>query len=261
VDYYQYAWKQNPIAQAFIQQSGTAQSFYDPPPNNNLPGWWNATMKLGCGGEGTNLAWQVTCMRTKTFSAIEAAVAIPDPLQAVLGSFGPTVDHRIVFNDYSRRGQDGDFIQRPLLIGNTFNEAGLFKVFAKAGGDNISESEWGVFNQGIFQCPTSTAASYRVRNGVDVFRYLYFGVFPNLVLTHDPPSGAYHTSDIPIVFNTAANASGVPDTYTEQLVESSLQNIWAEFAKDPQNALQDEKYSFPEYNSRSKCYIPSKRYL
>jgi cholinesterase len=190
-------------------------------------------------------------MRSKDFRAIEQAVHIADPLLSVLGNFGPTVDNLIVFSDYGRRGRQGEFAQKPLLIGNTYNEAGLFKVFAKAGGDNISEIDWSLFNQGIFQCPTATAANYRFNNGVDVFRYLYFGDFPNLALTRNPPSGAYHTADIPIVFDTAANASGVADTYQETLVENALQSIWAEFAKDPQNALKEDYY-FPEYNPLSK---------
>jgi cholinesterase len=238
--------------QGFIQESGTAQSFYNPPPDNNLPAWWNATEKLGCGGPQTPLQEQVACMRAQDFRAIEAAILIPDPLKAVLGVFAPTVDHHVVFNDYTARSLEGRFIQKPLLIGSNFNEAGLFKIFAWAGGDNVTEQQWALFNQALFECPIATAANYRVQNGVDVWRYLYFGDFPNLQLTYDPPSGAYHTSEISIVFETSADASGLPNTPAETHISRYMNGMWAAFAKDPSYALSSWKYPFPEYNPLSR---------
>jgi cholinesterase len=252
VDFYQYAWTERPIVQGFIQESGTAQSFYNPPPSNNLGGWWNASLKLGCGGQEVPLAQQVDCIRTKDFRDIETAIQIADPLKAVLGSFAPTVDGRVVFGDYSARGAAGAFIRKPLLIGNNYNEAGLFKVFALAGGDNITEQQWALFNQALFQCPISTAAGYRVQNGVDVWRYLYFGDFPNMDLTSNPPSGAYHTSEIPIVFETAPDTSGLPNTAAETSISKYLNRAWASFAKNPHDALSSERYRLPEYDPSSK---------
>ena len=251
VDFYQYAWTQRPIVQGFIQESGTAQSFYDPPPPNNLQAWWNTTSKLGCGGPEVPLPEQVQCMRTRDFHDIENAIQVADPLKSVLGSFPPTVDYHVVFNDYARRGLTGRFIQKPLLIGNNFNEAGLFKIFSLAGGNNVSESQWALFNQALFQCPSVNAAGYRVQNGVDVWRYLYFGDFPNLQVTFDPPSGAYHTSEIPIIFETAAEYSGVPNTPAEASISRYLNGVWAAFAKNP-NILRRAPYFYPKYNPFSK---------
>jgi carboxylesterase type B len=209
-------------------------------------------MKLGCGGPEVPLPEQVECMRTRDFHDIETAIQASDPLKAVLGSFGPTVDYHVVFNDYSIRGATGRFIRKPLLIGSNFNEAGLFKIFALAGGNNVSESQWAIFNQALFECPTAKAAGYRVQNRVDVWRYLYFGDFPNLALTFNPPSGAYHTAEISVVFETSAEFSGVPNTRAETSISRYLNGVWASFARNPQYALRSERYSYPEYNPFSK---------
>lgn len=118
VDYYTYAWTKDPIANAFIPQSGTATSFANPPPLNNTAAFINGSIALGCGDGSAGLDAALACIRTKPFTDVLAATKVTDPLRAVLGNFGPTVDGKVVFNDYTKRAEQGNFIQRPYLTGN-----------------------------------------------------------------------------------------------------------------------------------------------
>ncbi|KAF2674205.1 alpha/beta-hydrolase [Microthyrium microscopicum] len=255
IDMYQYAYPKNPIARAFIQESGTAQDFFNPAPNNNFNAWFNASSKLGCGGEGTYLQDSVDCVRTKPFQQVLDAIRDPNPLTSLLGAFGPTVDTKTVFSDYTSRSAKGEFAQKPLLIGNNYNEAGLFKVLALAANQTVSALDWAIFNQGIFQCPTGTAANYRYVKNIPTYRYLYMGDFPNMALTYDPPSGAYHTSEIPIVFQTAEDTSGVASTPAEASISRYMNGAWAAFAKDPTKGLRGDYFEFPQYSPLTKSLI------
>jgi cholinesterase len=261
VDYYSYAHVKHPIVNAFIPQSGTATSFTDPPPLNNTGAWYNASIILGCGGPGTPLAQTVSCFRTKSPQDILNATKVVDPLRAVLGNFGPTVDGKVIFDNYDERGRRGNFIQRPYLVGNNNYEAGLFKILGIASG--ISEQEWCLFDAAVFTCPAAKAASFRAKQQVNTWRYRYYADYPNLRLSQNPPlgpSGAWHGVEIPNIFGTAEDASQAPNTELEDKESDYLQRVWADFAKDPENALYGDRYNFPQYDSHSTC-CPSLSYL
>jgi cholinesterase len=253
IDIYQFAYQNDPIAQAFIQESGTAQAFGNPWPDDHIDPWYNMSATLGCGDSSTPLQTSVDCVCTKPFQQILNVTRIADPLKAVLGVFGPTVDDTIVFSDYTERGLAGNFFQGPLLIGNNFYEAGIFKLLAKAGGANVSDAAWLLFNQAIFQCPTAVAAAYRYAKHVPIWRYLYFGAYENLALTDNPPSGAYHTEEIPVIFESITDFDTVP-SYPAEVKESHYLNAaWAQFAKNPKKGLSSNaSFQFPRYDPFGK---------
>ncbi|KAF2434525.1 alpha/beta-hydrolase [Tothia fuscella] len=256
VDYYTYAYVNDPIVNAFIPQSGTVTSFGNPPPQNNTAAWYNATSALGCGNPGTPLAETITCVRTKPYQAVLNAIKVADPLAAVLGQFGPTSDNKVVFSDYGTRAARGEFIQRPYLVGNNNYEAGLFKILGIT--SNITNQEWCLFNAAVFTCPAAKAAEYRRRQEVNTWRYRYYGDFSNLRLSQNPPlgpSGAWHGAEIPVIWGTEVDASGVGDERGEGQVSRYLQGLWADFAKDPENALYGDKYNLPDYRGDGKSLI------
>jgi carboxylesterase type B len=86
---------------------------------------------------------------------------------------------------------------------------------------------------------------------VPIWRYLYFGDFPNLDLTSNPPSGAYHTAEIPVVFQTVPDAVTVPSTLSEIRISRYLSGVWAEFARNPSSGFHQRRYNFPPYNPLS----------
>lgn len=252
VDLYSYAYKNDPIVSALIEQSGTATSFFSPPPPNNTVAWYNASVILGCGDASAGAEAVLACIRTKSANELLNATNVEDPIQSVLGNFGPTSDGKVVFSDYDERADRGDFIQKPLLVGNNDNEAGLFRLLAFAANRTFTDLEWCLFNADVFTCPAAKTARERVSTGVDTYRYRYFGDFYNLRLTTKPSSGAWHGSELPILFQSAEDSSGAPNTPEETAISDYMQGAWAAFAKDPKRAFSKAPYGLPEYNPLSK---------
>jgi cholinesterase len=114
VDYYAYAWQDNPIVNAFIAQSGTAMMtgpFAPKGKKERATAWYNVSSKLGCGGEEAGYA-TIQCAQTKTTKEIQNALPKVAGFQAVVGFFGPTYDDDFVFRDVHDRAKAGDFIQK-----------------------------------------------------------------------------------------------------------------------------------------------------
>ena len=63
-------------------------------------------------------------------------------------------------------------------------------------------------------CASNTAAQLRVKQGVPVWRYRYMGVWENTSV--GPNTGAYHSSDVPVVFGTTELRVGVPKDSPEE---------------------------------------------
>jgi len=253
VDIYSYAWVEDPIVNAFIPHSGAISSSSAGilQPNNNAA-WFNTSVALDCGDASAGLQASISCVRTKPFQALLDATRPENALAGVAGSFSPTIDGKVIFADAAQRLEDGNFIKRPYFIGTTNYEAGLFKLVASASNITTPEIVWDLLNLIAFNCPARSAAQARADAGVPVWRYRYFGEFPNTRLSINPPSGAWHGSELPIVWGTSAYASGRPNTAAETSISNYMRGAWAAFAKDPESAFTRAPYSFPRYSSRSE---------
>lgn len=114
VDYYAYAWTQDPIVNGFIIQSGSAMMTgpYKPEPNDvRAWAWYQTTTALGCGGEDAGEA-TLACAQGKTQDEIQQAMPIRTGFSSLSGWFGPTYDNRTLFNDVYARAAAGKFIRR-----------------------------------------------------------------------------------------------------------------------------------------------------
>lgn len=206
VDLYSYIWTADPIAQAFIPMSGTATGFGLPTNRTANANWFNATAATGCGGADDDHQQVYACMLSK--SAQEIASNIPANTVADSGGglpFGPVIDEELVFSNYTDRVP----IAAPVLVGNTNNETGLFRIMAP----QVPEVVWRVVNNRAFTCPAALRAAESVRYGNPTWRYRYFGVFPNLILSTEPESGAWHASEASIPFSSI----GLSDTDTSRM--------------------------------------------
>jgi cholinesterase len=228
IDFYSYAYTQDPIISGAIIESGSVTSFADPQPASNVESWNKAAQQLGCLTSTTKAS--VKCMRSKSMEEILKVTKISNPLQAVLGVFGPTVDNKVVFGNYDARSKEGKFIQKPYMIGNNHFEAGLFELIGRAGKIQISPNIWSVFNAAVFTCPVARAAGARAKR-VPTWRYRYFGDWPNTNLA--PGSGAYHTGEIPMIFGTSSTVTFQKDTLEQARASDFMMRTWASFAKDP----------------------------
>lgn len=246
VDYYSFAWASDPIVQGFITQSGNVFSFAPSSPSAAAENWFNLTGLLECGGAHSDPSSVSKCMRTKNYTDILAATArvTSAPVDgSVLGSFAPTVDEIVVFSDYGKRLHSGQFIKRPILIGNTDYEAGYMKAAlaltpgAAASGllDPSAEFYWDVFNSIVFDCSTARRAFASQASGIPTWRYRWFGNFPNLRLTLVPDSGAYHASELEHIFNEFGDLGG--GTAEEASIGKYMRGAWASFAKHPSGGL------------------------
>lgn len=106
VDYYNFAYADDPIVTGLIMESGTAL----------IPIGGDATgasfdlvaSNVGCGGLGNGTAAQLSCMRKVPAQTIESFVAKYSDSGASPGlDFGPTPDGKSVFANYTQRALDG----------------------------------------------------------------------------------------------------------------------------------------------------------
>lgn len=184
--------------------------------------------------------------------------------------FGPVPDNTFVFStsSYATRQAQGQFARIPTMFTSADNEGGLVVPFTPAGPapNSPEEAAMNQFTNWI-GCGAASAAQARRTAGVKVWRVRYFGTWANL----NPYSwlGAYHGSDIPILFGTS-NLTG-PDTRAEAETSAYYQGAWAAFARDPVNGLEnyggrnkgygsgDEKTGWPTYDARSRTLVTLSR--
>ena len=118
-----------------------------------------------------------------------------------------------------------------MLIGSCLNDfASLYPYTPGVTPNHTAVQE---LTDEVFQCRARIASQARRDLNITVWRYLYFGEFPNL----NPLSwlGAYHAADIPMVFGTSDLAG--PNTQNETALSVYMQNAWATFARDPEFGL------------------------
>ena len=104
---------------------------------------------------------------------------------------------------------------------------------------------------GVFLCPavqttkysaiipfmfTGTNTAHRNRYAVQVptFRYLYAGNFSNI--SPRPWEGAYHSSELPMIFGTSGIAHSASTDF-EIALSHRMQDFWLAFISDPMKGL------------------------
>lgn len=280
VDYYSYAWTADPIVQGLISQSGTVTSLAQLTKAEANANWFNASASLACGNSSSDHNQVFECMQHKPAADIIRVLPSID-LGSSLASipYSPTVDEALVFSTYSER-KAADL---PMLVGNTDFEAGLFRLYAP----EVSNDQWHIFNQRTFVCPVAERAYSGKLQGAPIWRYRYFGEFPNLRLTTNPPSGAWHASEvgrslsnlfnidfsvllplspfqierrkltasqIPILFDTTSTTL-IANTPEQVAIGKYMRGAWAAFAKDPVNGLTTYEGGWPQYNPSDRTLI------
>src|ERR1700722_11161233 len=133
VDYWSYAYVEDPIISGLISHSGNVFSF--PINSNGLAEqhWYNASAYLGCGSLGDVLPFT----RSQNITAIKAAVGKvkPPPNTSQARSqpvFQPDSRQRDVFADYVPLSYGWQFAKLPYLNDNNDNEAGYYEIPAYA---------------------------------------------------------------------------------------------------------------------------------
>ena len=244
VDDYSYAWPSDPIVHGLIAQSGTTTGIGNRTQEQANEFWFAAAKAAGCGNSGLSAKHVHDCMLRVPVEAILGGLSatVNSP---VTMPYGPTIDNAIVFANYTGRKAAA----LPLLIGSTDFEYGLFELFTD---QNVTLDEWKQQGQSMFGCPAARRAAASVRDGNPTWRYRYMAAFANTELSTNPPSGAYHEAEVPLVFDTVDQSYGKSKP-REKALGSYLRGAWATFAKDPAKGLR--KYGWPEYQPDKKTLI------
>lgn len=274
VDYYNFAWTEDPIIAGSIQQSGTAASFGNKIASSAAKSWYTVAEKVGCGDSSSNPEDVLTCMRSAntTIDNLLTDESAGSGLSAILGNFGPTIDvsighlkmywylpltpisvqNKVVFDNYTSRGLAGQFIHKPLLIGNNIFEAGLFILIAAGSGLNIPTSTWEFFDLGTFTCPASVSAEYRVDAGLPVWRYIYAPGFPNEALPTSM-NMAWHGAELLPMFGSSEAITKQDSTYQERAMGTYMRGAWAAFAHSPEAGL--TQYGWNKYSNTTSSLL------
>ncbi|KAN0115465.1 putative carboxylesterase [Hyaloscypha variabilis] len=249
VDYHSFAFTSDPIAAGYIAQSGTVFSPQtQASPAQSAAAWYQVAEILGCGNATSDPDEVLASMRSKDWQTILNAIPTSSRIEGVTGGFSPTVDEIVVFSNYTERAAAGNFTKRPLLIGSNDNEIGLFRVTFGLQNITYPDATWNYLQEQIFTCPIGVRALASANNHSPVWRYRYFGNFPNLKLSTDPDSGAWHGSEVTVIFGTDMAVQNIVErTSEEENVGKYLRGAWAAFAKDPAEGLVNYRYGLPEY--------------
>lgn len=251
VDYFSYAWQEDPIVSSFILQSGTIILLGQAQPATANLAFDTIASSLGCSVAFDGKA-SIDCMRAKSYVDIIDAVVNHNEV-----AFGPTIDEEVIFSDYLDRSARGALTKRPLLLGTTDYEAGLFEAIDdvyQQGKLYVPEGMGDELNMQLYTCPAATRANISISNHIPTWRYRYFGDFENTKLSLDSDYGAYHGSEIALLFDVFSVGPGIPpSTATEIKIGRYIRGAWTAFAKDPENGLR--KYGWPEYTPTSNSLV------
>ncbi|KAL7797374.1 alpha/beta-hydrolase [Trichoderma ceciliae] len=252
VDYWAYAYKNDPIANGIIAHSGNLFSFPVNAPGVPEKNWDTVVAAVNC----TSARNVMSCMRKADWQSIKAAAAAikPTPSTSVLRSipaFYPIPDETIVFSDYVKLTNSGRFAKLPLLLGNNNNEDGYYRIPSFASGIVPTADQVKSFLLESFTCPVSHQAKARRDYGVPAWAYRYMADWANTRLY--PTSGAYHGVDLHMIFGASADVSGLPTTANQRSLTKLMQHAWFSFSNNPSSGL--SRIGWPQFNQKTASLI------
>ena len=131
---------------------------------------------------------------------------------SITGLYGPTIDNKTVFSNYSDLAKAGKFIQKPVLTGSNIDETCLFSERGIIPIDMQAET-----TEEVFSCPINRVAQWRTEVGLKTWKYSWEGMLsispsppPNRVIILTTPSqqAGFRICTLPIARanpGTAAN--------------------------------------------------------
>jgi carboxylesterase type B len=143
-------------------------------------------------------------------------------------SFRPVIDEKTFFSNYTERTLAGAVAQIPLITGSNTNEGAGFVPFTPDGpGEEVLYNT----TQNIIACPVAELADMRGLANLTTYRYLYAGNFSNI--SPLPWFGAYHSSELPMLFGTHYEYRSNSTEYQWETA-NAMQALWVSFANDPE---------------------------
>ncbi|CAK7236417.1 hypothetical protein SCUCBS95973_009601 [Sporothrix curviconia] len=233
VDKYAYAWAHDPLVTGYICMSGQGEFSADPTDVSNFT---YVAERVGCAGFVTDdkkdYDAEFACMQKADAGAIIGVLNGYNSREnggSVL-NFQPQTDNETSFGNYTDLQVRGMYSKLPQVIGNVANE--MVSLYHPWTGEPPDQEVIDLLS-GLFVCPAAKAARARQDYGSSVWRYRYFGDFPNM--TPYPWMHAYHGGEVPMVFGTTDTYA--PNTPEQDQISAYMQKAWVTFARDPVNGL------------------------
>ncbi|KAJ0109029.1 hypothetical protein J7T55_002221 [Diaporthe amygdali] len=232
VDLYNFAYAEEPIVKGLIMDSGTAHlDILINRENTDFSSFSLVAANLGCGNQTSSEA-ELACMRKVPASKLENFVATYEDSGASPSiNFIPVVDDNLVFNNYTQKAADGEMSDLPAIIGFNENEGLFLTTYNATNPDFATALE---YSYDYFWCPATLTTYERLENNRITHRYYYTGNFTNI--SPQPWMGAYHESELPMLFGTHMDFRG-NSTPFEYAVSHTLQDAYVAFVADPVNGL------------------------
>ncbi|KAF2684071.1 para-nitrobenzyl esterase [Lentithecium fluviatile CBS 122367] len=233
-DYLNFAYLEDPIISGLIMDSGTAQIQGYSVDGLDHSNFTFVATHFGCGNLSAKA--ELDCLRNVSSEDIIALIKErSDAGTTPALMFVATVDNRTLFANYTERALVGNFSKKPAIVGTNADEATSFTLpYDRANGPDIKAAH--LTTLGLFLCPAvkTTQDRYAGDPSTATYRYLYGGNFTNI----SPQwwEGAFHSSELPLVFGTHDLLRG-PSTPFEIAVSEKMQDYWVAFAEDPVNGL------------------------
>lgn len=125
-----------------------------------------------------------------------------------------------------------DASQQPAIIGTNLDDGVAFAPY-NPNGPNQTLAHAALLD--TFLCPATTTIHNRQLTGRQTYSYRYAGNFTNI--SPRPWMGAYHSSELPLLFGTHPTYRG-PSTKLEYATSHAMQDAWVAFASDPVSGLE-----------------------
>jgi acetylcholinesterase len=231
VDYYNYAYAHDPIISSLIMDSGTA---FIPVGTNDQNHTSFSTVAAHFKCPTTPPQAELDCLRQIPQQDIEAFLAAPGNASL---SFNPVVDNRTKFANYTTQSLERNFTLLPAIIGTNTNEGVPFLPYPTTPEGRPNQATANTLTLNILLCPADYTTKLRYQAGAKTYRYLYAGNFSNIA----PKAweGAYHSSELPLLFGTSGIVRG-ESTNFEKALSERMQDLWVAFASDAQGGLERE---------------------
>ena len=233
VDVQNYAFPDDPIVSGFICDSGSV-FLSAATPDPTYSNFTSVARHFNCSTESP--AVELACMQTVPADAIESYLKSYSDTGASPGlTFSPVIDEVLLFGNYTQRALEGHLSDRPAIFGSNADEGTSLTTYP-ADPDTQSPDPAAVeqVTLGLFKCPAAESTTLREQAGRKTYRYEYRGNFTNIA-----PRfwlGAYHSSELPLIFGTDGDARGASTPFEEELSET-MQDLWLAFARDPNHGL------------------------